>query len=117
MHTLGKIGFDWKLLIIQIINFLVLYYLVKIFFFKPIIQSIKKDIAEKKRVEEEKKLIEKKVAEWSKEKEKLLKEAESKANKIIHEADEFSKEMKLKVGKELAKYREEYLERIKNQSR
>lgn len=42
MELLNEFGFDWKLFIAQIINFLIIAYLFKKFLYKPILSTLKK---------------------------------------------------------------------------
>lgn len=42
MELLNEFGFDWKLFVAQIINFLIIAYLFKKFLYKPILSTLKK---------------------------------------------------------------------------
>ena len=41
MKLLGALGLDWKILIIQSINFLILFFILEKLFFKPFVQAFK----------------------------------------------------------------------------
>ncbi|RLE06584.1 MAG: hypothetical protein DRJ06_07530, partial [Candidatus Aminicenantes bacterium] len=49
MKLLGALGINWKILLIQALNFLVLFLILKWLFFKPFITALKRD---KKKIEE-----------------------------------------------------------------
>lgn len=120
-----KLGVDWKLLLAQIVNFVILLFLLKKFLYKPLInlmnnrrQEIVEGLEKAKKGEEEfqkiQELREKELAKIQKEAEALiqkakeigdkkqqeiLKEAEEKTKKIIEEAKgriEIEKEKMLK---------------------
>lgn len=98
MELLTKLGIDWKLLLAQIINFLVLLFVLHRFLYKPVIkmledreQKIEKSL---KQTEE----IEKNLFASEAEKMKIISEARNEAGKIILE----SKEMSEKIREDLA---------------
>lgn len=96
-----SLGLDWKLLLAQMVNFGLLFFVLKKVLFKPLIKVIddrnkkisgavknSQQIEEKlKDIEEEKtKLLEKAKAEAKKEKEELVKVAQVEKEKIIEDA-------------------------------
>ena len=40
VENLGKIGFDWKMALFNLINFLILFWILKRFFFKPVLKVV-----------------------------------------------------------------------------
>ena len=120
-----KLGIDWKLLLAQIVNFVILLFLLKKFLYKPLInlmnnrrQKIEEGLEKARKGEEEfqkiQELRDKELAKVQKEAEviiqkarevgdkkqqEILKEAEEKTKKIIEEAKgriEIEKEKMLK---------------------
>ena len=98
MEIIKNFGIDPYLLAAQIINFLVLFYLLKRFAFKPILQVLekrKREIQEGiERAEEGKMALEKALEEEK----KILKKAQSEAQKILsnaqNQAEKTTDEMK-----------------------
>lgn len=41
LETLGKVGFDWRMGLFNFINFLIVFGLLKYFFFEPVLKAIK----------------------------------------------------------------------------
>ena len=117
MHILGKLGFDWKLIVIQIINFLALFYILKLLFFKPVIRGLKDDIKKKRDFEKEKEELENKIKDWQREKERMRKEALNKAKEIIIEANQSAKQLHIKTEREIADYKEKYLKKIQERAK
>ena len=131
-ELIRKLGIDWKLLVAQIVNFVILLFLLKKFLYKPLINLMNKrrekiieGLEKAKKGEEEfvkiAELREKELAKIQKEAEgliqkakeigdkkqqEILKEAENKTKKIIEEAKgriEIEKEKMLKeVRKDIA---------------
>ncbi len=124
-ELINKFGIDWKLLVAQIVNFVILLFLLKKFMYKPLInlmnsrrQKIVEGLEKAKKGEEEfqkiQELREKELAKIQKEAERviqkakdigdkkqqeILKEAEEKTKKIVEEARgriEIEKEKMLK---------------------
>ena len=89
-ELIHKLGIDWKLLVAQVVNFLVLLFLLKKFLYKPVLEllakrraSIAESIANTERIAQELKSIEsRKIAEV----EKAKKEAEKRVEKLIKDA-------------------------------
>ena len=86
MEVLHKLGIDWKLLIAQGVNFLILLYILKRFVYKPMLnflderaRTIESGLTNAKAAEEHLMLAEA-------EKKKLLAEAQKEARSIVEEA-------------------------------
>lgn len=97
MELLTKLGIDWRLLIAQIVNFLVLMAVLYKFLYKPVLKMLddrkEKIDASLKQTEQ----IQKNLFESEGRKEKILQEARNEAGRIIAE----TKEMSLKLREEL----------------
>ena len=111
-ELIHKLGIDWKLLVAQVVNFLVLLFLLKKFLYKPVLEllakrraAIAESIANTERIAQELKSIEsRKIAEVEKAKkeadviieqariaakargEELFNEAEKRVEKLIKDA-------------------------------
>ncbi len=99
MKVLGALGIDFKTLLIQALNFLVLFLILKWLFFKPFIRALKK---EKKATDQLKKSQEEMIRQkenWQKEREKALLKARAKVEAILAEAGKISAEIKRKTEK------------------
>lgn len=104
MALLGTLGIDWKLFLIQCLNFIILFLLLKWFFYKPIIKILRREKKELEEVRREKENIEKEKRRFLKEREELLRSAKEKARSIIEESERMALEFreKLKREKELS---------------
>lgn len=96
MELLSKLGIDWRLLIAQLINFLILLFVLYKFLYKPVLKMlqdrttrIENSLADAQRIEKEIKQTEEdrlnKMAEARKEAQKIIEEAKSEAEKVKHE--------------------------------
>jgi len=98
----GSFGVEWKLLTAQIVNFVLVIFLLHRFAFKPVLNTLgerQKKIADGLRYTEEMKL---KLAEAKNEKAQTLKHAAVEAKKIIDEARHRSKDFEEKQAQEAA---------------
>ena len=90
MEIFNQLGIDWKLLIAQIINFLVLLFLLNKFLYKPIIKALaertKKIDTSLKQAQE----IEQSLAQTKAKEEEILAQARSEHKKIIATAHELA---------------------------
>ncbi|MDP3245093.1 MAG: F0F1 ATP synthase subunit B [bacterium] len=96
MELLSKLGIDWRLLIAQLINFLILLFVLYKFLYKPVLKMlqdrttrIENSLADAQRIEKEIKQIEEdrlnKMAEARKESQRIIEEAKGQAEKVKHE--------------------------------
>ena len=88
MEALQKLGIDWKLLIAQIINFVILLWLLKRFAYKPIVDLLekrKKEIAEST---ENADRIKKELEQTQTKSQQIIKNAEIEAAEIVKKARE-----------------------------
>ena len=115
MEIFTQLGIDWKLLIAQIVNFLVLLFLLNKFLYKPIIKILDQRT---QKIDKSLKLaqaIEKSMDETQVREEKILAQARTEHKKIIAQARELaaneSLEFKLKTKNEI----ERLIAQAKNQ--
>ncbi len=87
LEALGKIGFDYKLAIANAVNFVIIFFLLKKYFFGPIGKSIDE---RKKKIEEGlafQKEAEEGLLSARKKEEEMLVEAHKKAKKVMDKAE------------------------------
>ena len=127
-ELIDKLGIDWKLLIAQIINFLVLLFVLYKFAYKPILKmlhdrqhKIKKSLSDAKKIEEKMKqadkMKEERILEAKKEAQVILektdKEAEqAKHEKLIETKNEMEK-LATRTKEELASEKKKMVEKAK----
>jgi F-type H+-transporting ATPase subunit b len=99
MEFLGKIGIDYKLLIAQIINFLVLLWLLKILLYKPILKRLEERVKKLKEIEEGEREIKRKKIQTQQETEKMIQKARERTRKILEESKEISEKEKERILK------------------
>lgn len=131
LEKLGKIGFDWKMAAFNLVNFLVLFWILKKFFFQSVQdtiserqEKIQEGIENAKKAETELQMAERKAQE-------IVDEAKVEANKIRksakEEADEITENMKEEAKEEIeglisrakgniAKEREKMREELKDET-
>jgi F-type H+-transporting ATPase subunit b len=98
----GKFGIDFKLILAQAINFLIVAFLLWKFAFKPVMATLDErqhKIAEGLQFAEEAKV---QLAETEKRQAEVLREANTKAQEILHEARERAGEFEEKMKNETA---------------
>lgn len=91
LSILGNIGFDWKLALANLVNFLIIYYLLKKFAFEPIGKIIKE---RKNKIEEGIEMAKKAeigLSTSQEEAEKIILSAKHKSNNIVAKAHEQAK--------------------------
>jgi len=100
MEILAKIGFDWQVALANLINFLIIFYLLKRFLFGP----ISKILAERKHAIAEglahAALASDALAEAKKEGERIMAEARAQANALISAVEKDSSLLKERRAKE-----------------
>jgi len=92
MKLLGALGIDWKIFLIQTLNFLALFFILKWVFFDKFIAALKKEEKKEKDIKEGKQDIQRKKAEMKKMEEQIVQRAKEKAKDIIEENKEISEE-------------------------
>jgi F-type H+-transporting ATPase subunit b len=107
MEILGKLGIDYKILIAQIINFLVLLWILQYFLYKPLIKGLKARAGKIRKIEEGEKEIRRRKEEMKKKEEEIIKKAKDRTRQIIEEGKEVSEEEKERIlrraGEEMEK--------------
>lgn len=86
MEILSEFGFDLKLFIAQIVNFLILAYLFKRFLYKPLLGAVKKREEEIKRGLASAEKAEKALMSAEERKDEIVNRAAKEAEKIINES-------------------------------
>jgi len=113
MEFLGKIGIDFKILIAQIINFLVLLWFLKKFLYQPIIKNLEERAKKAQEIEEKEKEIQRKIKEMERKEEEIIEKAKQKAQEIIEEGEEIS----IKERERILRRAEEEMKKILKEAR
>jgi len=116
MKILGELGIDWKIFLIQILNFLILFFILKRLFFKNFITALKEEKAKTKEIQELKANISREKANWQKEKEKEILAMKEKINKVLAKAEMFANKIKEENKGKFLEEEKKLLEKINNQS-
>ncbi len=117
MEILGKLGIDIHLLIAQIINFVILLFILNKFVYKPILEEIKKNKDQKINNESEIKNREQEVEKKLKELENEVKKSKKEASEIILEAENLAKKIKEKALRETREEKERVIMQIKSRNK
>ncbi len=91
MEILGKVGFDWQVALANLVNFLIVFFLIKKFLFKPIKKTIKERQDTINKGLEDAKRAESMLINANTEKEEILKDAQKESKKITEDADKKAK--------------------------
>lgn len=97
MEALESLGIDWRLIIAQVINFLVLLFLLKKFLYGPIIDILE---SRQKKIQDGLENFDRSEQELEKariEAKKIISEANEKASKITQETENIAKEKSTKI--------------------
>ena len=86
MELISKLGIDWRLLVAQIINFIILLLILNRFLYQPILNILKDRAKMVKKSLEDSKKIEEELLKIAKEREDSLKKARIEAKEIIQAA-------------------------------
>lgn len=131
MEAINSLGINAKLLIAQIINFLVLLFLLKKFLYGPIVKmldrrslTIKKSLDDAKKIEEELKETEEKnqqlLAETREEAKKIIEEAKASAanesKRMVEDAAKQAESQKTKALEEIRQEKEAAKSEIKKEA-
>jgi len=116
MKILGELGIDWKIFLIQILNFLILFFILKRLFFKNFITALKEEKAKTKEIQELKANISQEKANWQKEKEEEISAMKEKINKVLAKAEMFANKIKEENKGKFLEEEKKLLEKINNQS-
>lgn len=121
LNILGNIGFDWKLALANLANFLIIYYLLKRYAFKPVgkiiderRQKVEKGLSDAVKAEAE-------LLNSKKEGEQIIRNAKHESNEIIAKAHDQAKELiefaNIQAVKEKADILAKAKTKIKNEQR
>lgn len=99
-ELIHKLGIDWRLLVAQIINFLILFFVLKKFLYRPILE-----VLEKRRERVEKSLsnaerLESEITKVGEMREEIIRKANQKANEILGEARELAESKRASILKD-----------------
>ncbi len=97
MEFFSKIGIDWKLLLAQIINFLVLLFLLKKFLYRPLLKILKERAKRIEEIEEKEKALIRKSQEAKEKEIEIIEFAKKKAQEILEETQEISLKEKKRI--------------------
>jgi len=117
LSFLGKIGIDYKLLIAQMVNFSVLFWILSKYLYPPILKRIERDEAELEKARQEREKIEREKRELMLKKEQILKEAQERARFIIQEAELAREKMKKDFEKERLAIEENFQSQFEKEKR
>lgn len=104
MELLEKFGIDWRTILAQIVNFTVVLLVLWKFAYKPILQALQNRSEKIEKSLNDAKKIEERMEKITVQERQMLKAAEAKAQKILEQAHEQSKE---DAAEEMKKTKEE----------
>lgn len=116
MKLLGALGIDWKIMIIQAINFLVLFLILERMFFRPFIKTIKDEKIKEEEIENSKKQIEIDRAKWERHKEEEAKNIKAYIDESLLSVEKVVKKIKKNVNERELEEEKEAIAQIKKQS-
>ncbi len=116
MKLLGTLGFDWKIFLIQALNFLILFFILKKIFFKPFVQALQKEKLQSKKLKTSKKVIVEEKKKWEEEKRMEIKKMQEKIKLILAETEKSNKNIFDHNEAELINKEQKALKKIKRQS-
>lgn len=121
MQLLGNLGIDLHLLIAQIINFLLLLFLLNKYLYKPLIRRIEKDENDISGLHNEKSKFQKEKDAFQKEKEESLSKLKTQSQDVIKEATQIANEIRQKAElrgeEEIKRVKEQFSSQITNQEK
>ncbi len=115
MEILTNFGIEWNLLLAQIVNFLIIFFVLKKFFYKPIAKALndrKEKIADGLKNAES---IEKRLAETEEKTAKLISDARREAQTIINDTKKSANEMTAAARIDTQKMVEDMMQKAKAQ--
>lgn len=108
MEVLESLGINWQMLLGQIINFLIVLFLLKKFAYQPFLNTLKKRKQRIKEGVDKAKEADKKMEKVEEERNSVLQNAHEKANEIVEQG----KQRKKKVADNIEREAQEEKERI-----
>ena len=111
MRLLGSLGIDWKVFLIQVLNFTVLFWILKVLFYKPFITAIKQERKKAEDIKNGKKQLQIETEEMRKKEEEIIRQARLEAQQILAKTRTVSQKEKDKIikhtGEEIKKILED----------
>ncbi len=117
MKILGALGIDWKIFLIQSLNFLILFFILKLLFFNSFISALRKEKAKDKETKKLREDIIREKNNWQAEKNKEITEIRMKVNKMLSDAKMFANKIKEENTENFLKEQKKLLEKISQQSK
>ena len=112
-ELIEKLGIDWKLILAQIVNFTILFFVLRKFVYGPVMDLLDKRKKRAKDAEHFAQNVEKKMAEIDNEAKLKTDEATKKADLIIHKAQERAKEREREIINEASEKSQKIIEEAK----
>ena len=103
MKILGTLGIDWKIFLIQTVNFLILFWILKKLFFKRFIAALKKEKLRQKMIKDGKIDLEREKREMEKREDEIIRKTREKTRQVIEEEKKVSDEEKERIMKRTEK--------------
>jgi F-type H+-transporting ATPase subunit b len=96
-ELIEKLGIDWKLILAQIVNFAILFFVLRKFAYKPILELLEKREKRIKEAQDFAEGVDKKMKELDDLTKERLNDASKKADEIVHKAKESAKEREKEI--------------------
>lgn len=93
IEALGNIGFDWRVALANFVNFLIVFYLLKRFIFKPMAQTLRERRLHIEKGVEDAQKAETALVTAREEQKKIVREARAESNEIVSGAREKEREI------------------------
>jgi len=116
MKILGALGIDSRILLIQALNFLLLFLLLKWLFFKPFIRALREEKSKVQELKDAQAALEEEKAKFQKQREKEISQAKAKVEAILSEADRIARQIKEKSRERAAEMERRSIERVRRMS-
>lgn len=100
---LAKLGVDWKLLLAQVVNFFLLLVVLRKYAYRPILRALEKRERSIAKSVDDAKAIEQNLANSTRERERILEQAQKDANAILAEARASAKDVAASLKEETQK--------------
>lgn len=113
MNLLGNLGIDIWLLGAQIINFILLLWVLKRFIYTPLIKRIEEDERMILRAQTEEEKLEKRTKALERKEKQITTRARNKAESIIRGAEEIAEDIKKKASAESAAEKEAVIAQVR----
>ncbi|MBI3638184.1 F0F1 ATP synthase subunit B, partial [Candidatus Wolfebacteria bacterium] len=112
-ELIEKLGIDWRLILAQIVNFTILFFVLRKFVYGPVMDLLDKREKRVKEAENFAQNIDNKMAEIESDAKSKTDEAAKKADLIIHKAQERAKEREKEIISEASEKSQKIIEEAK----